>query len=168
MATRSDANCNISYYGLKINDNLDEASDITKPLLLHIAGADQFTSAEARALIVAELGGNPLVTLHTYPGASHGFARTGSQYYHQEAANLANRRSIAFLEQYLCSKHVIAKQLVLTDGEDGMVNYLVTMLIIGTNHAAVSSSSLNSHPLSGADLGNGCTSSDSKFRKSYS
>lgn len=101
MATRSDADCNISYYGVRIDNNLDQASDITKPLLLHIAGEDQFTPAEARALVVAELGGNPLVTSHTYPGADHGFARIGSQYYNQEAATLANRRSIAFLEQYL-------------------------------------------------------------------
>src|SRR5713226_10228467 len=42
MATRSDADCNVGYYGVGIDTALDEAGNIRKPLLLHIAEQDEY------------------------------------------------------------------------------------------------------------------------------
>jgi carboxymethylenebutenolidase len=101
MATRSDADCNVSYYGVGIENSLDEANAITKPLLMHVAKKDKFSSPEAQAQIRDVLGKNICVTIHTYPGCDHAFARFGGEHYDREAAELANRRSAAFLAENL-------------------------------------------------------------------
>jgi carboxymethylenebutenolidase len=101
MATRSDADCNVSYYGVGIENSLDEANAITKPLLMHVAKKDKFSSPEAQTQIRDVLGKNICVTIHTYPGCDHAFARVGGEHYDREAAELANRRSAAFLAENL-------------------------------------------------------------------
>jgi carboxymethylenebutenolidase len=101
MATRSDADCNVGYYGVGIQDQLGEAKNLKKPLMLHIAEKDQFVPPPAQEKIKAELGSNSLVTLHSYPGADHAFARVGGQHYDKAAADLANSRSADFFRRHL-------------------------------------------------------------------
>ena len=101
MATRSDADCNVGYYGVGIEKALGEAAAITKPLLLHVAAKDQFCPPEAQAEINAGLGRNSHVTLHTYPGVDHAFARVGGGHYDKAAADLANRRTAEFFTKHL-------------------------------------------------------------------
>lgn len=101
MATRSDADCNVSYYGVAIENHLHEASNIKQPLMLHIAENDQFVPPEAQAQINTGLKDHPLITIHTYPGANHAFARADSQVYNSEAAELANNRTLEFFQSHL-------------------------------------------------------------------
>ncbi|MBW4429075.1 MAG: dienelactone hydrolase family protein [Nostoc desertorum CM1-VF14] len=101
MATRTDADANVSYYGVEIDKNLAEATKIQKPLILHLSGNDEFVSPSAQATIQQALKDNPLVTIYCYEGVSHGFSRVGSSAYRQEAAELAGDRTLAFLKQYL-------------------------------------------------------------------
>ena len=98
MATRSDADCNVSYYGVGLDELLGEAGNITKPLLLHVASKDQFVPPEAQEKIEAGLAGQAQVTLHVYQGQDHAFARVGGEHYDKAAADLANRRSIEMLK----------------------------------------------------------------------
>lgn len=101
MATRSDSDANVGYYGVGIQDLTGEARSIKKPLLLHIAGKDQFVPPEAQAKVHAALKGNPLVTLHDYPAQDHAFARIGGQHYDKAAAETANRRTADFFKKHL-------------------------------------------------------------------
>ena len=101
MATRSDADANVGYYGVGIQDQLDEAKNIKKPLLLHIAEKDQFVPPEAQAKVKDALKGNPLVAVHSYPGADHAFARAGGQHYDKQAADTANQRTAEFFKKNL-------------------------------------------------------------------
>lgn len=101
MATRSDADCNVGYYGVGIEKALDEATRIRKPLMLHIAEKDQFCPPEAQAQIKAGLGKVPLVTLHSYAGMDHAFARIGGQHHDKAAADTANRRTAEFFKTHL-------------------------------------------------------------------
>ena len=101
MATRSDVECAIAYYGVGIEAALDEANAILRPLLLHIAEDDQFVSKEAQGEITEALGRHPCVTLHAYPGVDHAFARTNGVTYNEKAATLAGQRSRAFLKEHL-------------------------------------------------------------------
>ncbi len=101
MATRSDADCCASYYGVGIEDALAEASAITKPLLLHVAADDEFVPHEAQRQIVAGLGRNAMVSMHSYPNSRHGFARTDSASFDKAAADRANARTLDFLYTYL-------------------------------------------------------------------
>ena len=101
MATRSDADCNVSYYGVGLDELLGEAGDITKPLLMHMASEDQFVPKEAQEKIKAGLADHPNVTLHVYEGNDHAFAREGGAHYDAEAASAANERSAAFFKENL-------------------------------------------------------------------
>ncbi len=98
MAARSDAECNVAYYGVGLDELLGEAANITKPLLLHVASKDQFVPAEAQEKITAGLAGHAQVTLHVYEGQDHAFARVGGGHYDKAAADLANGRSIELLK----------------------------------------------------------------------
>jgi carboxymethylenebutenolidase len=101
MATRSDADCSVGYYGVGIQDMLGEEKSIKKPLLLHIAGKDEFVPPPAQAAIKAGLKGNPNVTLYDYPDCSHAFARSGGAHYDKTAADQANQRSAEFFRRHL-------------------------------------------------------------------
>lgn len=101
MATRSDTDCAVGYYGVGIDAALDEAAGIAKPLMLHIAENDGFVPAEAQQAIKAALASNPLVTIHSYPGVDHAFARVGGEHFAEAEAALANRRSAEFFAAHL-------------------------------------------------------------------
>ncbi len=101
MATRSDADCNVSYYGVGLDELLGEADSIRHPTLLHIAEADEFVPPEAQAKIGTALSGHAHVTMHSYPGMPHAFARVDGIHYHAEEAELANGRTYEFLKQNL-------------------------------------------------------------------
>ena len=101
MATRSDADCSVGYYGVGIEDALDETGKIDKPLMLHIAEKDQFCPPEAQAKIIAAMQSASTVAVHSYSGVDHAFARIGGAHYDQEAADLANNRTAAFFTENL-------------------------------------------------------------------
>ncbi len=100
-AARTDADAAVGYYGVGIQDRLDEQSTIKHPLMLHVAELDQFVPAEAQAKMKDGLGGNDKVTLHHYSGLDHAFARKGGEHYDEAGATLANERSETFLKTYL-------------------------------------------------------------------
>lgn len=100
-ATRTDSDACVGYYGVNIQEMLGEAKNIKTPLMLHIAGKDQFVLPAAQAKIVEGLKGNPLVTIHIYPEMDHAFARDGGQHYDRANAELANGRTATFFRQYL-------------------------------------------------------------------
>lgn len=101
MATRSSSDCNVGYYGVGIENALNEASAITRPLLMHIAEQDQFVPKDAQTAIKKSLAGNSAVTIHTYWGVEHAFARPDGRHWDAAAAQLANDRTEAFLRKHL-------------------------------------------------------------------
>lgn len=101
MATRSDADCSVGYYGVGIENALDEAGRIGKPLMLHIAEQDQFCPPEAQSKIIDTLEPAETVTTHSYAGVDHAFARIGGAHYYKAAADLANGRTAAFFADLL-------------------------------------------------------------------
>lgn len=100
-ACRTDVEAAVGYYGVNIPKFLDESSAIKGHLMLHVAGRDQFVDAAAQDAMHNGLDGNPHVTLHDYPDQDHAFARRGGEHFDADAADLANRRTIAFLKRYL-------------------------------------------------------------------
>lgn len=101
LACRGSGECAVAYYAVNLPAVLNEAGGIAAPLLLHIAENDKFVPPAAQAQIKAALEPHPGVTIHTYPGADHGFARDGSHAYHAASAELANRRTAEFLRRHL-------------------------------------------------------------------
>ncbi len=101
MACRSDADCNVSYYGVGLDELLHEAPQITTPTMLHIAEEDEFVSKEAQSKINETLAHHPCVTIHNYPGVNHAFARHDGVHYDKAAAKLADERTSKFLQSNL-------------------------------------------------------------------
>ncbi len=101
MATRSDSDANVGYYGVGIQDLLGEAKSIKKPLLLHVANKDGFVPPEAQAKVKAALKGNSFATINDYPEQDHAFARVGGEHYDKAAADLANKRTADFFKKQL-------------------------------------------------------------------
>lgn len=100
-ASRTDSDATVGYYGVGIEARLAEADKLTKPLMLHIAEADGFVPPAAQTLIQQGLGNNPQVTLHSYPGRDHAFARIGGGGFDAGASELANARTLGFFFRHL-------------------------------------------------------------------
>ena len=93
MAEQSDADVNISYYGVGLDGLLAELGRVTKPLIVHIADKDEYFPAAGRAKVVEAAKGHKLISTYVYPNADHAFARTGGIHWHGRSAWIANGRS---------------------------------------------------------------------------
>lgn len=89
----------VSYYGVGIEGRLADAPKA--PLLMHIAEGDQFVPPAAQDAIKTALSGAANVTIHSYPGRDHAFARVGGEHYDATDAEAAGRRSLAFFGKAL-------------------------------------------------------------------
>jgi len=101
MATRSDADANVAFYGVGLDELVGEKDNITKPTLLHIASEDQFVPKEAQEKVKSALSDHPEVEIFVYEGNDHAFARKGGEHYDEAAADLANKRTMDFFKQHL-------------------------------------------------------------------
>lgn len=101
MATRTDIDASVGYYGVGIENMLDEAGNIHNPLLLHLAEQDEFVPSAAQKMIRAEFQDRPLVSVYSYPDVDHAFARHKGLHYNKPAAELANDRTFKFLDEHL-------------------------------------------------------------------
>ncbi|MEX2249567.1 MAG: dienelactone hydrolase family protein, partial [Parvibaculum sp.] len=100
-ACHTSTDASVGYYGVNIQNRLDDAKGIKKPLMLHIAGKDEFVPADAQEAVVAGLRDNPLVTIHRYPEMDHAFARPGGAHYDKATADEANDRTLKFFARHL-------------------------------------------------------------------
>ena len=101
MACRTDINASVGYYGVMIDQMLNESHAIAHPLLLHIPTADGFVGPEAQAAMHAGLDAHPKVTLYDYAGLDHGFAAEMGNRRNEEGAQLADSRTEEFFRTNL-------------------------------------------------------------------
>jgi carboxymethylenebutenolidase len=100
-ACRTDADVAIAYYGVGIEDALDEARHLHCPLVLHIAQLDKYCDQAAQDKISRGLAHCDDVQVWLYPDADHAFARPGGEHYHPPSADLALERSLSALQSAL-------------------------------------------------------------------
>ena len=100
-AARTDSDASVAYHGGGIHTALGEAGGIKKPVLLHNPMKDGFIPVEALNTIRETLKPNPLVTIHEYAEQDLAFTREGGAHYDEAAKQLADARTIAFLNQAL-------------------------------------------------------------------
>jgi len=101
LATRNAPDCSVGYYGIGIENALDEIANLNGHLMLHIAEKDKFCPPEAQIKIHAALDGNERVTLHDYAEQDHAFARVGGAHFNAQVAELANLRTLEFFARHL-------------------------------------------------------------------
>ena len=100
-ACRTDTDASIAYHGGGIHTALGEAGAIKRPVMLHNPMKDGFIPREALDTIRETLASNPLVTVHEYAERDHAFTREGGAHYDEAAKQLADGRTIAFLNKTL-------------------------------------------------------------------
>jgi carboxymethylenebutenolidase len=93
MAEQSDADVNISYYGVGLDNLLGDLAKVTKPLVVHIADKDEFFPPEGRAKVIEAVKGRKQIACYAYPHADHAFARVGGVHWNGRSATIANGRS---------------------------------------------------------------------------
>lgn len=100
-ACRTDVAVSVGYYGMGIEQALDEAENIKGRLVLHFAELDNYCDASARSAIESKLRGQQGIELYTYPGVDHAFARAGGQHFDKMATMMAHQRTIAALKRVI-------------------------------------------------------------------
>ncbi len=95
-AARTDIDASVGYYGVGIDQMLNESHAIAKPLMLHVPTADGFVPPAAQQAIHAGLDDNAHVTIHDYAGLDHGFAAEHGVRRSDVAAMLADGRTDQF------------------------------------------------------------------------
>lgn len=92
--------CAVGYYGVGIENNLDEAKNIQGKLVLHMAELDQFCLTQARTQIIEALGTyKKNVKTFLYPNVDHAFARPHGDHYHKPSALIAHERTVTALRK---------------------------------------------------------------------
>lgn len=100
-SARTDIDASVGYYAVGIDNLLREKHAISRPLMLHIAGADHFVGPEIQKAMHDGLDDHPKVVLHDYPGLDHGFATEMGKRRNDEGARLADGRTEAFFGENL-------------------------------------------------------------------
>ena len=100
-AVRTDIDVAVGYYGVRLPMILAEAGRISCPLMLHIAEQDAYVDRGVQKEIHRVLDDHPCVTLHDYAGQHHDFAYEFGSLRAVEAAQLADQRTLAFLQAHL-------------------------------------------------------------------
>jgi carboxymethylenebutenolidase len=101
LLARSDLECGVSYYGVGIENHVNDAADIRRPLLMHLGTADELVPLAAQNILQTSLAKNTAINLQLYAAAGHAFARPQGMHYQAAAANLANQRTSDFLAAHL-------------------------------------------------------------------
>lgn len=101
MATHTDSDCNVGYYGVNLDRRVGDAQRIQRPLLLHVAGRDDLVPETSIQTIVGALRvvSHAQVTIHG--GVNHAFALPRGPNWSADAAASANAASMQFLARHL-------------------------------------------------------------------
>lgn len=101
VSTRTDIDASVGYYGVMIDQMLNEKHAIARPLMLHIPTADHFVDSAAQKAIHDGLDDHPRVTLWDYEGLDHGFAAEIGARRDEAGAQLADGRTEAFFAEHI-------------------------------------------------------------------
>ncbi|MDB5414880.1 MAG: putative carboxymethylenebutenolidase [Rubritepida sp.] len=100
-AIREPVDAAISYYGVKLEQHLDELAGLAVPSILHFGETDPWVPPSTLEAVRQLYDGREDVAVHVYANAGHGFARNGYPPFRADAAALAAQRGSAMLEQTL-------------------------------------------------------------------
>ena len=100
-AARLSPDAAAEYYGGETEKYVAESSKIRCPTVIHLAEADEYMPPEAQRKISETVKSNPRITVHTYPGCRHAFARHGGVHYDAAAAEKAHARTVELFRKSL-------------------------------------------------------------------
>jgi carboxymethylenebutenolidase len=95
----ADLNAGVPFYGRQ--PAAEDVPKIKASMLCHYGGLDERINAGIEAFEAAMKKAGIEYQIHTYDGAAHAFFNDSSTRYHEEAAKLAWKRTIAFFKEKL-------------------------------------------------------------------
>ena len=98
-AARLDIDCAVSYYGVGIEEYLQETNAIERPCVLHLAESDSKVPAKAQSAIQSAAADLPQLRTYSYPACGHAFANPLRDSYDKPAAMMAYSRTLAALRK---------------------------------------------------------------------
>ena len=101
LASCFNLNAAVCYYGVSIEDHLDEANNIRCKTLLHFAELDRFVPPASFEKIKKELEERPNFEIQLYSGVDHGFNCDARESYNEAASHQARLRSEELLKAEL-------------------------------------------------------------------
>lgn len=88
----------VSFYGVRLDQDLEVISRIKNPLQIHVGDADEHVPASTVALLKDHVHAQSNVQVYTYPNAAHGFFNpVRKEVFNAEAAKKAFQRSLSML-----------------------------------------------------------------------
>jgi carboxymethylenebutenolidase len=100
-ACRVNVDASVCYYGVGIDQNIDESKNIKCPMVLHFADKDQFVPMESIEKVKRHFAPRPEIEIYVYHGVDHAFARTGGDHYDKASAMTAHARSMTLFKKAL-------------------------------------------------------------------
>lgn len=101
-AAISDVDAAVCYYGGGIDRCIELAEQVSAPIAFHYAEQDAHITAETRNIVKQGFANKSNATFYEYPNCDHGFNCWGrAAMYNQQAAALAQGRTLSFLAQNL-------------------------------------------------------------------
>ncbi|WP_063017937.1 dienelactone hydrolase family protein [Nocardia nova] len=98
-ALRLPIQCAVSYYGVGVHEHLEQAGELSIPMVFHLAELDHWCPAPARRTIRAAFAGNDKVRIYDYPGVDHAFGTHGRDTYEPLSAGMAYSRTLEVIRQ---------------------------------------------------------------------
>lgn len=77
------------------------AKDISMPMVLHLAGNDEFVPKPIQDRLLEAFKNSAKVQVHVYAGVNHAFARPTGLFFDEQATALANQRTYDLFETVL-------------------------------------------------------------------
>ena len=100
-AARYGVDAGVSYYGGATEKYATELVRVRGPLLMHLAGDDEYMPVEAQSTIREASKSVESITIQLYPHRNHAFARPGGDHYDRADAAIAHSRTVAFMGDHL-------------------------------------------------------------------
>jgi carboxymethylenebutenolidase len=100
-AARLPVDAAIGFYGVRLDEHLNEAKNITCPLLLHFGERDAMSPPDKIRRIKEAFAGRDEVSILVHSGADHGFYLPGRPAYHKTAAQMAHSPTIGLLRRVM-------------------------------------------------------------------
>jgi carboxymethylenebutenolidase len=101
VACAAGPDCAVSYYGVGIDQALDQASKLECPTLFHFGTDDAFVPVDTVVRLRDELTRLPNVQFETYDGAGHAFDNPHAPWHDRDAAARAWASTKSFLGDHL-------------------------------------------------------------------
>jgi carboxymethylenebutenolidase len=98
-AARLKIDAAVSYYGMELEQHLDEAGSVHCPIVFHFGAEDGYAPPAVRQAVRSAFAARDDAEIYVYPGADHAFNNPSRSNFNKSAATLAHSRTIGLFRR---------------------------------------------------------------------